>query len=160
MARLEHLSGGQFHTFHFQEDSFGDIPGRSHYIAMDPHNRQGPMGVLAVDNDTVDHVYVDPAYRRSGPRAPSTPVADHLYEAAGRPAHSPDRTGAGNRFAQRVGGEVPSRSRSSAGASSEQDRTIETMLRHEARSTFLDARQEALRSRQPFPAPPTGKRWY
>lgn len=162
MAGVDHLSSGQFDIYRHTEESIGDVPGRSFHFALNPHDRSGPMGMLSVhehpdpDRREVDEVWVDPAYRRSGPRAPATPVADALYEAAGRPAHSPHRTAAGDAWARRVGGEAPPRS----SQSTSYDRTYDRNLGINAKEYWREARSDAMANRQAFPGPPTQKRWY
>ena len=86
-----------------------NLPAETFKIVGDPVNkeaavytgteRQRPVGMLTHDpvRETIDTVYVHPAFRGKG-------LGPRLREAAGNPAHSENLTEAGERFARKTGG--------------------------------------------------------
>jgi GNAT superfamily N-acetyltransferase len=85
-----------------------DLPAETFEIHGDVENKEAavytgtsrrrPVGMLTHDpvRETIDTVYVHPAFRGKG-------LGPRLREAAGNPAHSENLTTAGERFARKTG---------------------------------------------------------
>lgn len=84
--------------------------GQSFTVHGDPVNKEAtvwqgktPAGFLTHDpiEEAIGTVYLSPQFRGKG-------LASRMYKAAGRPAHSTRLSEEGERFARRVGGQMPS----------------------------------------------------
>lgn len=94
MAASDHLSQYQFR--HRPDEGTGESWVTAHHGGHE-------VGQLVTYHGTVDEVHVEPEHRRRG-------VATRMWQIAGEPMHSQERTDDGELWANHVGGFVPPRS--------------------------------------------------